>query len=72
VHDSAVTESCVGTPSVTGEDHVVPPSSVVRNLGPALATSRTAHVIEEKQLTAPMPDADTGAVTVVTACVVSS
>lgn len=45
-HESAVTKSCDGTPKATGADHVVPPSVVVRNLGPLFEDSRIAHVID--------------------------
>jgi hypothetical protein len=72
VHDSEVTESWEGTPSDTGVDHVVPPSSVVRNLGPVFEKSKIAHVIAEKQLTDSMPDADLGAVATVMARSASS
>jgi hypothetical protein len=44
-HDSAVTVSCDRSPKLTGDDHVAPPSSVVRNRGPLLAVSRIAHVM---------------------------
>jgi hypothetical protein len=44
--ESDVTESCDGTPKLTGVDHVVPPSRVVRNLGPLLPESRMAHVTD--------------------------
>jgi hypothetical protein len=43
-HDSELTVSLERAAKVTGDDHVAPPSSVVKKRGPLLAESRIAHV----------------------------